>query len=67
MEVLVKVAKVIGTGQEIDFISWPRKVANGELMLWMVLVEKSFEVTEAAFGIKEKISDESNTGPRGDF
>jgi len=67
VEVLVKVAKVIGTGHEIDFISWPRKVANGELMLWMVLVEKSFEVTEASFGIKEKISDESNTGPRGDF
>ena len=67
VEVLVKVTEVIGTGHEVDFISWPRKVTNGELMLRMVLVEKSFEVTEAAFGIKEKISDESNTGPGGDF
>ena len=67
VEMLVKVAEVIGTGHEIDFISWPSKVTNGELMLRMVLVEKSFEVTEAAFGIKEKISDESNTGPGGDL
>jgi hypothetical protein len=67
VEVLVKVTEVIGTGHEVDFISWPRKVTNGELMLRMVLVEKSFEVTEAAFGIKEKVSDESNTGPRRKF
>ena len=67
VEMLVKVAEVIWAGHEIDFISWPGKVTNGELMLRMVLVEKSFEVTEAAFGIKEKISDESNTGPGGDL
>ena len=67
VEVLVKVAEVIWAGHEIDFISWPGKVTNGELMLRMVLVEKSFEVTEAAFGIKEKVSDEGDTGAGGNF
>ena len=53
VEMLVKVTEVIWPGHEIDFISWPGKVTNCKFMLWIVLVEESFEVAEAAFGIKE--------------
>ena len=67
VEMLVKVAEVIWPGHEIDFISWPGKVTNFKFMLWIVLVEESFEVAEAAFGIKEKVADESDTGAGGDF
>ena len=67
VEMLVKVAEVIWPGHEIDFISWPGKVTNCKFMLWIVLVEESFEVAEAAFGIKEKVTDESDTGAGGDF
>lgn len=67
VEMLVKVAEVIWPGHEIDFISWPGKVTNCKFMLWIVLVEESFEVAEAAFGIKEKVTDESDMGAGGDF
>ena len=67
VERLVKIAEVIWPGHEIDFISWPGKVTNCKFMLWIVLVEESFEVAEAAFGIKEKVTDESDTGAGGDF
>ena len=39
VEVLVEVAEVIGTGHEVHFVGWPGEVANGQFVLWVVLVK----------------------------
>jgi len=51
VEVLVEVAEVIGAGHEVDFVGRPGEVADGEFVIGVVLMKKSFEVAEAAFGV----------------
>ena len=57
---LIEIAEVIGAWHEVDFVGWPGKITDGELVVGMMLVEEGFEMPIAAFGIEEEISDEGD-------
>ena len=61
---LVGIGKIGGAGLQVHLVRRPRYIPDHQLLAWVGLLQKRFQMPELMHAIEQSVADQTDAGPR---